>query len=270
MMVGRDIITIERKEKKTEEEIILQLKSVCIENEDKLPAIKNLSLEIKKGEILGIAGVSGNGQKELAEAIAGLRRVKKGEILLVNIDITNKSPEFIINSGISFIPEERMVMGIIKDFSVSENAILKKHCLAPLSKWMFLNFKNIRDFTEKMVNEFNIKTSSIDTPVKNLSGGNIQKLILAREMTSETVLLIASHPTRGVDIGATEYIHNRLLEMKENGMAILLISEDLEEIIALSDRIAVIYEGEIAGIVSPSVSPETIGLMMGGETKINN
>lgn len=265
MMVGRDIITPEKREKNGADEIIFQIKELYVENEDNLPAVKNFSLEIKKGEILGIAGVSGNGQKELAEAIAGLRRVKKGKILLKNIDITNKNPETIIGKGISFIPEERMVMGIIKDFSVSENAILKKHFLFPLSKCMFLNFKHIRDFTENMVKDFNIKTPSLDTPVKNLSGGNIQKLILAREMTPETVLLIASHPTRGVDIGATEYIHKRLLHMKENGMSILLISEDLDEILALSDRIAVIYEGEIAGIVSPSVSPETMGLMMGGE-----
>ncbi|MEQ8169219.1 MAG: ABC transporter ATP-binding protein [Candidatus Eremiobacterota bacterium] len=265
MMVGRDLLETEKKDKNTEEKIVLSVENLSVENDMGLMSVKNISLQVKKGEILGIAGVSGNGQREFSEALAGLRNIKKGKITLKNIDITGKSSSFIIKAGLSFIPEERMTSGIIKDFSVWENAILKNH--DSLSKWHFLKFKNIRKFAGNLVEQFNIKTPSADTPIKNLSGGNIQKLILARELSANPSLLIASHPTRGVDIGATEYIHNIILEKRREGMAVILISEDIDEIRALSDRIAVMYEGEIMGIVPPSEEIEKIGLMMGGERR---
>jgi simple sugar transport system ATP-binding protein len=263
MMVGRNLAEPEEKEQNLEEDIILSVKNLSVENDMGLTSVKNISLQVKKGEILGIAGVSGNGQREFLEALAGIRSIKKGNITLKNIDITGKSPSFIIKSGMSFIPEERMVSGIVKDFSIWENAILKNH--DSLSRWYFLNFKIIREFARSLVEKFNIKTPSVDTPIKNLSGGNIQKLILARELSANPSLLIASHPSRGVDIGATEYIHKIILEKRREGMTVILVSEDLDEIRSLSDRIAVMYEGEIMGIVPPSEAIETIGLMMGGE-----
>jgi len=265
MMVGRDLSDIEEKDGHVGEEIVLSVENLSVQNDMNLMCVKNISLQIKKGEILGIAGVSGNGQREFSEALAGLRNIKKGKITLKNIDITGKSSSFIIKAGLSFIPEERMTSGIIKDFSVWENAILKNH--DSLSKWHFLKFKNIREFAGSLVEQFNIKTPSADTPIKNLSGGNIQKLILARELSANPSLLIASHPTRGVDIGATEYIHKIILEKRREGMAVILVSEDLDEIRALSDRIAVMYEGELMGIVPPSEGIEKIGLMMGGDRR---
>jgi len=265
MMVGRDLSDIEEKDGQAGETVVLSVENLSVENDMGLMSVKNISLQVKKGEILGIAGVSGNGQREFSEAIAGLRNIKKGKITLKDTDITGKPSSFIINAGLSFIPEERMTSGIIKDFSVWENAILKNH--DSMSTWHFLKFKNIREFAGNLVEQFTIKTPSADTPVKNLSGGNIQKLILARELSANPSLLIASHPTRGVDIGATEYIHNIILEKRREGMAVILISEDLDEIRALSDRIAVIYEGEIMGIVPSSEGIEKIGLMMGGERR---
>lgn len=265
MMVGREVKNPRDKEVKAPgEEIILRVKNLSLKNDKNLPALDNLSLDVKKGEILGIAGLSGNGQRELAEAITGLRKVTGGRIFFKDKDITGKDPFFIINSGISFIPEERMIMGVIKDFLIFENTILKNHCIFPLSEWIFMNFKNIRDFSEDLIKKFNIKTPDIETITGNLSGGNIQKLILAREISANPSFLIASQPTRGVDIGAIEYIHKKLLHMREEGVAILLISEDLDEVISLSDRIAVIENGKIMGIVPPSTHREEIGLMMGG------
>lgn len=265
MMVGRDLSDIEEKDGHVGEEIVLSVENLSIQNDMGLMSVKNISLQVKKGEILGIAGVSGNGQREFSEAMAGLRNIKNGKIILKDRDITGKSSSFIIKAGLSFIPEERMTSGIVKDFSVWENSILKNH--DSMSKWHFLKFKNIMEFAGSLVEQFSIKTPSVDMPIKNLSGGNIQKLILARELSANPSLLIASHPTRGVDIGATEYIHKIILEKRREGMAVILISEDIDEIRALSDRIAVMYEGEIMGIVPPSEEIEKIGLMMGGERR---
>jgi len=264
MMVGRDVIELKKKDAEAGGEAVLEIKNLYVENDKNLTALCNLSLKLRRGEILGLAGVSGNGQRELAEAITGLRKVKKGKIFLKDTDITGASPSFIISQGVSFIPEERMVMGVIKDFPLFENAILKNHGFFPYSTWTFLIFSAIKSFTEELIKAFSIKASSVDIPVKNLSGGNIQKLILARELSAKPCLLIAAQPSRGVDIGATAFIRKRLLEMREDGTAIILISEDLDEIVALSDRIAVIYNGRIVDTVSPDTSIEHIGLMMGG------
>lgn len=228
-------------------------------------ALKGVSFEVYAGEILGLAGVSGNGQRELAESLAGLRPVKKGKVLLGGKDVTHASPQARIAVGQSYIPEERMREGVIKDFSVADNYILQDHGKAPFSKATFFNFKAIQAEAARSVKEYSVKTPSLETPIKNLSGGNIQKLILARELSRHPQVLIASQPTRGVDIGASEYIHKRLLEQRLEGTATLLISEDLDEIRALSDRIAVIYEGEIVGIVDGKTAQvEQLGLMMAG------
>ena len=270
MMVGRQIILQYEIQPPKKGEARLEIQDLHVVGDQGSDAIRGITLNAYSGEILGLAGVSGNGQRELAEALAGLRHVKQGKVLLGGKDVTHASPAARIAAGQSYIPEERMREGVIKDFSVADNFILQDHGKTPYSKATFFNFKNIQLETDKMVKAFNVKTPSLETPIKNLSGGNIQKLILARELSRKPKVLIASQPTRGVDIGASEYIHKRLLEQRETGTATVLISEDLDEILALSDRIAVIYEGKIVGIVDRKAAKvEELGLMMAGVTPEN-
>jgi len=265
MMVGRPVILQYEKTPLNMGEVLLKIENLVVRGDRGTDALKGVSLEVHSGEILGLAGVSGNGQRELAEALAGLRPVKSGRIILNGVDVTHAPPSVRIANGQSYIPEERMKDGAIKDFSVADNFILEDHAKPPFSSRTFLNFRSIRQVSERLIQEFNVKTPTIDTPIKNLSGGNIQKMILARELSRRPKVLIASQPTRGVDIGASEYIHQRLLEQRQAGTATLLISEDLDEIRALSDRIAVIYEGEIVGIVDgKTATTEELGLMMAG------
>jgi len=201
----------------------------------------------------------------LAEIIFGLRPVTAGAVLLEGQNVTGKSPDMLNKMGLSYIPEERMTDGVIEDFSVAENLMLQEHGRRPYSYNIFMNSRAIAHRCAELIRSFNIRTPTQETPIKSLSGGNIQKLVLARELAREPSVLIAAQPTRGVDIGATEYIHQRLLEQRAKGTATLLISEDLDEILALADRIAVIYEGEIVGVVDrAAASVETLGLMMAG------
>jgi simple sugar transport system ATP-binding protein len=183
-------------------------------------------------------------------------------------DLTNRTPADVLAAGVAFIPEERMTMGVIRDFTVQENLILETHAQPPLARRILLDFDAIQRHTAQLVREYDVRTPTLDTPVKALSGGNIQKLILARELSRQPRLLIAAQPTRGVDIGATEYIHKRLIEQRNAGTAILLISEDLDEVLALADRIAVMYEGEIVGIVPPNTPIDDLGLMMAGAKRV--
>jgi simple sugar transport system ATP-binding protein len=212
-----------------------------------------------------VAGVSGNGQRELAEVIAGLRPLVAGSIRVDGREVSHTTPAQRTARGLAYIPEERMVDGVIQEFSVAENVILQDHTRQPYSNGLFIRFGEVARHSRELVNQFSVKTPSIDTPVKSLSGGNIQKLILARELARNPKVLIAAQPTRGVDIGATEYIHQRLLDQRSHGTATLLISEDLDEVLALSDRIAVLYEGRIMEIVERDrTSAEEIGLLMAG------
>jgi len=266
MMVGREVLLTRHRPPVTVGNARLQVVNVSANNDDGKPVLKNVSFEVKSGEILGVAGVSGNGQRPLAEAVAGLQFVADGQILLEGQNVTNYTPAQMFKSGLSYIPEERMHDGCIKDFSVAENAILQDHVKRPFSRGIFLNFKEIASHAQDLIESFNVKTPSRETPIKNLSGGNIQKLILARELAREPRVLIAAQPTRGVDIGATEYIHNQLLRQRAEGLATLLISEDLDEVKALSDRIMVLFGGEVMGIIkSDEATVEQLGLMMAGE-----
>ena len=267
LMVGREVSLERHRPAANLGEVRLKLKDVDACNEDDQPILRKINLEVRSGEILGVAGVSGNGQRPLAEAIAGLQTVKSGHITLEGQEVTNLSPSEMFNSGLSYIPEERMHDGVIKDFTVAENFILQDHGRSPYSKGIFLDFKLIEDRSQELIDAYNVKTPSQSTLVKNLSGGNIQKLILARELARRPRFLIAAQPTRGVDIGATEYIHAQLLQQRSEGLATLLISEDLDEIKAMSDRIMVMFNGEAMGTVkSEDVTIEQLGLMMAGET----
>ena len=268
MMVGRDVVTQWDKAATQSDELVLRIEGLDALNDKGLPAVKHLSLDVRAGEIVGVAGVSGNGQRELAEAIVGMRHTESGSVSACGRVLTNQPPAVVIAAGVAYIPEERMTMGIIRDFTVQENAILETHGNAPLSHNAFFDFAKIAAHAGQLVREYDVKTPTLDTPTKSLSGGNIQKLILARELGRQPKLLIAAQPTRGVDIGATEYIHKRLIEQRAQGTAILLISEDLDEVLALADRIAVMYEGEIVGIVPPNTPIDELGMMMAGAKRM--
>jgi ABC-type uncharacterized transport system ATPase subunit len=265
LMVGREVILQYNRPPAKPGDALLKVEDLWVKSDRNTDALRGVSLEVHAGEILGLAGVSGNGQRELAEALAGLRPIVKGKQFLMGKDVTNNSPEAHILAGQAYIPEERMRDGAIKEFTVAENIILEDHGRPPYSHGMFIDSRAIQKRSMELVKGYNVKTPNLETPLKNLSGGNIQKLILARELSRQPRVLIASQPTRGVDIGATEYIHQRLLEQRETGTATLLISEDLDEIRAISDRIAVIYEGQIVDVVDgPTSTPEELGLMMAG------
>ncbi len=268
MMVGREISFQRYKDPVNKGEVALELQGVWAQGDKGLPALKGVSLTVSQGEILGLAGVAGNGQRELAEVIAGLRPATQGKVVVGQKDVTNRSPAEIIAQGMSYVPEERMRVGTIVDFSVAENAILETHGQAPLARGWFLDYQAIGRYAEKLIADFDVKTPSQDTPVRHLSGGNVQKLILARELSRSPRLLVAAQPTRGLDVGATEYIQKRLVEQRSKGTAILLISEDLDEVLALSDRVAVMYEGQVVGVMPTSeASVEELGLLMAGVKK---
>jgi simple sugar transport system ATP-binding protein len=269
MMVGREVLLTRQRPPAKLGPVRLALENVSAINPDGKYVLRNINLELRSGEIVGVAGISGNGQRPLARAVAGLRPTESGRILLDGRDVTRMSAAAMFDAGLSYIPEERMHDGVIKDFTVAENLILQDHVRKPFSRSIFLDFQQIAQHAKELITAYNVKTPSQETPVKNLSGGNIQKLILARELARKPRVLIAAQPTRGVDIGATEYIHNQLLSQRGEGLATLLISEDLDEVKALSDRIVVLYGGEIMGIVeSDAVSRGELGLMMAGEQRV--
>jgi ABC-type uncharacterized transport system ATPase subunit len=265
MMVGREIVMQLDRPMVERGQVRLALKDIRADSDRGTPALRGVTLDVQAGEILGLAGVSGNGQRELAQVIAGLRPMKSGQVTLDGQDAAGKAPAELLERGISYIPEERMKDGMIREFSVAENVILREHSKRPYARLSFFNFKAIAKRSKELTQNYNVKTPSIDTPVKNLSGGNIQKIILARELSRQPKVLIAAQPTRGLDIGATEYVHQRLIQQRSEGTATLLISEDLDEILALSDRIAVIYEGQIMDVVNrEQATAEGLGLLMAG------
>lgn len=267
MMVGRELGLSDRAQEGEPGPVRLRLRDLTADSDRETPAVRGVNLEVHAGEILGLAGVSGNGQRELAEVIAGLRPTTAGQILLKEKDVTSAAPQEIMEHGLSYIPEERNRDGMIGEFTVAENLILREHAKPPYSRSIFLDFNSIEKRSNELVEDFNVKTPSIDTPMKNLSGGNVQKAILARELSRRPEVLVAAQPTRGLDIGATEYVHQRLLQQRAEGAATLMISEDLDEILALSDRIAVMYEGKIMGELRPQeATPEKLGLLMAGVT----
>ncbi|MCC6191788.1 MAG: ABC transporter ATP-binding protein [Anaerolineales bacterium] len=264
LMVGREVKALPAQAVQTGG-VRLALEGVRAQGDRGTEGLRGVSLAIHAGEVLGLAGVSGNGQRELAECLAGLRRVSAGRVLLGGRDVTHASPRERLLAGQAYIPEERMRDGAIKNFSVLENLFLHDHAAPNYARWGVLNTNAMRARAAALVQRFNVKTPGLETPLKNLSGGNIQKLILARELSRQPRVLIAAQPTRGVDIGATEYIHQQLLAQRAAGTAILLISEDLDEILALSDRIAVIYEGAIMAVLPRGqATPAALGLLMAG------
>jgi simple sugar transport system ATP-binding protein len=265
LMVGRDIAGRQIISKSRVTPAVLQLDNITVKNDKGLNALNSFSLTVNGGEILGIAGVAGNGQKELAEAIAGLRTVEAGCITLNGVNLTNAPPKKLIKAGLSLIPEDRMSMGLVGDMNITENILLKKYMDPGYNRHGFLDHKKVRIWAKKLVDDFQIKTAGLNYPIKTMSVGNQQKLLLSREISQAPLLIVASYPSRGLDVGAAETVQNILIEQRGKGVAIILISEDLEEILKLSDRVAVLFGGRLIDIVATDKATyECIGKMMLG------
>ena len=266
MMVGRDVLFHFPPIEKEPGDVKLQIRDICAKNDKGLDALFSFSLDIREGEVLGLAGVDGNGQKELCEVLTGLRKAESGQIILDGEDCTNRNPSFYIKKHISFIPEDRHSQGLALHWSLKRNLIFKRLDEAPFSKHGLLSGREINRNWEREREAYQIKAINGDEEARSLSGGNQQKVILARELSSDPQVLIASQPTRGLDVGASEYVRNRILEARNKGAAVLLISADLEEILQISDRIAVIYDGKLMGILPRGSEMMEVGkLMMGSK-----
>jgi simple sugar transport system ATP-binding protein len=267
MMVGRDVVLTVSKQNSTdiEREIIASIRHLQVQGNYGLMAVKDFSVDIHKGEILGVAGVDGNGQAELAEALAGLRKAEGGEVIILGKNVNYASPFERTSQGMGYVPADRKARGSVLSLPILDNIILKHHRISPYSSYGILSDRTIRELSKRLVEEYDIRCPSIDVVAEKLSGGNLQKLVLARETFSIPQFLIAEYPTRGLDVGATDYVRALLLDLRKKGTAILLISADLDEILELSDRIVVMYEGQIMGeFLSHELNIDEIGLAMAG------
>ncbi len=270
LMVGREVVFFVDKKPKKPGEIVLDVKDVHAENDKGLPALRGLSLNVRAGEIVGVAGVAGNGQNELSQVITGLRKCKQGEVILSGDIVSNRDTLYGIQHGMSYVPEDRTHVGSAPNLSVTDNVIMKSYRKPPIAKGNLLDMTAATNFAKDLKQAYDIIVPTVETPVRLLSGGNLQRVILAREISGRPNFMVAVQPTRGLDVGAIEGVHRLLLTQREADAAVLLISEELEELLSLSDRVYVIYEGKIMGEVKvESMDPhqsliESIGLMMTG------
>lgn len=265
MMVGRSVSFKTEKQASKPKEVVLSIKDLVVNENRGVPAVKNLSLDVRAGEIVGIAGIDGNGQSELIQAITGLRKVESGSIELKGDSIVGLHPRQITELSVGHVPEDRHRDGLILEMMISENIALQTYYKEPHSKNGILNYSNITSYAKKLMEEFDVRAASELVPAAALSGGNQQKAIIAREIDRDPDLLIVSQPTRGLDVGAIEYIHKRLIEERDNGKAVLVVSFELDEILNVSDRIAVIHDGKIQGIVSPeTTNKQGLGVLTAG------
>lgn len=268
MMVGRQVQFKTVKEPSNPKEVVLDIEHLTVKDSRNVTVVDDLDLSIRGGEIIGLAGIDGNGQSELIQAITGLRSVTTGSIKIKDIDITNQSPRFITESGVGHIPEDRQKYGLILQLPLDKNMVLESYYKAPFSKHGILNDQAITEYAKRLIDEFDVRTTSEKSIAGSLSGGNQQKAIIAREVDKNPDLLIAAQPTRGLDVGAIEYIHKRLIEQRDQGKAVLLMSFELDEIFNLSDKIAVMYDGKIVKVLNASETDESeIGLLMAGSSK---
>ncbi|MBD9903108.1 ABC transporter ATP-binding protein [Enterococcus faecium] len=267
MMVGRSVSFKTDKKAANPQEVVLSVENLVVKENRGLEAVKNLSLEVRAGEVLGIAGIDGNGQSEFIQALTGLRKVESGKITIDGDDITNFRPRKITESGVGHVPEDRHKYGLVLEMSVAENMALQTYYKEPMSKAGVLNYGEINEHARELIEEFDVRTVNELVPAKALSGGNQQKAIIAREIDRDPTLLIVANPTRGLDVGAIEFIHKRIIEQRDKFKAVLLISFELEEILNVSDRIAVFHDGEIVGIVNANeTSEQELGLLMAGSS----
>ena len=269
MMVGRDVNFVVEKDAATPSDIVLKVENIVMEHEKKYNVVNNVSFEVRKGEIYGLAGIEGNGQTDLIYGITGLKKIKSGKIYLNNQEITNLSIKKRFDAGLSHVPEDRHKHGLVLDFTLEENTVLHTYDKKPYQKNNIIVSSEITKLASRLIEEFDIRTSQgSKTTVRQMSGGNQQKVIIAREISLSPDLLLVVQPTRGLDVGAIEYIHKRIIEERDKGRAVLLVSLELDEVMNLSDRIAVMYQGEIMGEVDPDQTNENeLGLMMAGYAK---
>ncbi len=267
MMVGRAVNFNVEKGPSHPGDVILDVKDLVVEDHRGLNAVDGTSLQIRSGEILGLAGIDGNGQSEFVQALSGMMPVKSGTIHLKGKNVTNMTPREITESGYAHIPEDRHLHGLILDMSLEKNMVLQTYYKEPFSKNGFMQDKEIKDYALRLIDEFDVRMSSEENPARDLSGGNQQKAIIAREIDRDPDLLVAAQPTRGLDVGAIEFIHKRLVEQRDKGKAVLLMSFELDEILDVSDRIAVMYEGKIMAVVDAKETNENeLGLLMAGSS----
>jgi simple sugar transport system ATP-binding protein len=266
MMVGREVgLTVEKKTAQLGDEV-LKVENISVLDDRDQKAVKDVSFSVRAGEILAIAGVQGNGQTELAEAILGLRKLfgDQGQVSISGVNVTKDSVRRHLESGVGFVPEDRKKDGLVEEFSIEENLMLNGSFKAPFSKGLNINFSKRSKIAEELLKLFDVRAPSAKTITGNLSGGNQQKVVLARELSRDVKLLVVSQPTRGVDVGSIEFIHERIVEERNQGKAIVLISTELDEVTALADRIAIMYRGQIVGIVDAKTDRATLGQMMAG------
>lgn len=267
MMVGRQVVFKTEKMAATPKETILEVTGLNVKDNRGVNRVKDLSLTVRAGEIVGIAGIDGNGQSELIEAITGLRKISSGKVLLKGQELTGLKPRKITESGVGHIPQDRHKHGLVLDFPIGHNIALQTYYQSPISKGGIIDYKKIDKLAEKIIQEFDVRTPSASTEARALSGGNQQKAIIGREIDRDPELLIAALPTRGLDVGAIEFIHRRLIEQRDKGKAVLLISFELDEVMNVSDTIAVIHDGHIIDTVKPQETTEQqLGLLMAGQT----
>jgi simple sugar transport system ATP-binding protein len=265
MMVGREVdLTVDKDPAKLGNEV-LKVENLAVLDDRLQRAVNGISFSVQAGEVLAIAGVQGNGQTELAEALLGLRTpIKGGSIKLLGKELAGESVRTVLEAGVGYVPEDRKKDGLVGEFSISENLMLNQSFRSRFTKGLNINFPTRKSVATDLVERFDVRTPSIDTPAGKLSGGNQQKVVVARELSRDVNLLIAAQPTRGVDVGSIEFIHEQIVAERDAGKAVILISTELDEVLALADRIAVMYRGQIVGIVSPDSSRETLGKMMAG------
>ncbi len=265
LMVGRSVLLRVEKGEAKPGQVLLELKDLSVQDDRHQVAVDGVSLEVRAGEILGIAGVEGNGQNELVEAIVGLRMPRAGAILLGGRDITHVSTHSTLEAGLGFIPADRHWMGIVLELPVSDNLVLSRFDRPPFARWIVRTFDAVREYAVKLIKAFDIRTQGPDQPAGSLSGGNQQKLVVAREIGTQPKVLLASQPTRGVDVGSIEFIHRRLVEERDHGMGVLLVSSELDEVLSLADRVAVVYRGRVVAVFDQKdADRDRIGLLMAG------
>jgi simple sugar transport system ATP-binding protein len=267
LMVGRPVVLNVAKAPATPKEEVLKVESLKVEDDRGHYAVNGFSISLKAGEILGIAGVEGNGQRELVEALAGMRKIVEGDYVVLGEKATNLNPDQIHNLGVAHVPEDREKDGLVSNYSIFNNLILNQFSKAPFAKGWIRNLKAIKEYGAKMIAEYSIRTPDGENPASSLSGGNKQKVVIARELSQNKKIIIASQPTRGVDVGSIEFIHNQLVAARDRGAGVFLVSAELDEILSLSDRVAVIYAGKIVEIFdSASADRTTVGKLMAGAT----
>jgi simple sugar transport system ATP-binding protein len=265
MMVGREVALVVDKGPATPADVVLEVSGLTAEDQRHQPALRGVDLSVRAGEVLGVAGVQGNGQTELVEVLTGLLQATGGSVRILGKDVTNVKPREVVELGVAHIPEDRQRDGLVLSFPIYDNLILQTYYLPPFAERAGIQFDRVYEYAARVSEEFDVRTPSIAIPAQNLSGGNQQKVIVAREFSRPIKLLIAAQPTRGLDVGSIEYIHRRLIEKRDEGVAVLLVSVELDEIMAVSDRIAVMYEGQIVGTVdADKISREELGLLMAG------